>query len=251
MCDVRTLAHMLCVHRLELSKWRTASYTSDCHLNVCASAPTTTMQHPADVDILLLKFIQYHIDSHAHTALASFVFHFTNNNDTKGINQYLAMSIVCRFERINWLVWAFQISWENILWAVNGSGYNLSYFVCVCSPMCLWIVIITLGLSLTKWEIEEERLGMGNNDAINLFSFTVILFIVLTKWHIIESSHTRHAYRDEAYIYVWQRFTHRPQCECCSAIHFHHEFIRNLNALPSYDLLFFRSFDTFRREVLA
>lgn len=67
-----------------------------------------------------------------HTALASFVFHFTNNNDTKGINQYLAMSIVCRFERINWLVWAFQISWENMFWAcMCGSGYNLSYCVCL------------------------------------------------------------------------------------------------------------------------
>lgn len=126
--------------------------------------------------------------------------------------------------------------------------------VCACSPMCPWYVIITLGLSLTKWEIEKGRLG--NSDAINLFSFTVILFIVLTKWHIIEFSltHTPRIHRDErhTFYYVWQRFTHRPHCECCRAIHFHHEFIRNLNALP-YDLLFFRSFDTFRRarEVLA
>lgn len=119
---------------------------ANCHVNVCVRQrqPSTTMLHPADVDMLLLKFIQYRIDSHTLRALASFVFHFTNNNDTKEINQYLAMSIVCRFERINWVVWAFQSSCEQWMHAHVYFGYNLSYCECVCVVPCVLVLTILL-----------------------------------------------------------------------------------------------------------
>lgn len=103
------IVHMLCVHRLELSKWQTIQANMALE---CVRQPSTAAV--AASILLTWTYFYWNLSNVILTHTASTFFFsipFTNNG-TKRMNQYLALSIVCRFERINWLLWEFQISQE-------------------------------------------------------------------------------------------------------------------------------------------